>query len=176
MPVTVMSRFRFLPERSSVWIDAKSSLHPIHSTSDGLEGYVDLDVKPGGDVAAGASPVGTLTFPMARLSSGNAMEDRELHRRADTRRYPTIEGVLEEVGGPAGDGTYPVGGKVTFKGVSRHYDHLLGIREVDDRTVELTGQARFDIRDFGMEPPKVLMLKVEPEVDVRIEITAVKEG
>ena len=28
----------------------------------------------------------------------------------------------------------------------------------------------FDIREFGMEPPRILMLKVEPEVTVRVEI------
>ena len=38
------------------------------------------------------------------------------------------------------------------------------------------GHDRFDIRDFGMEPPRVLVLKVDPEVDVRVEIVAVKEA
>ena len=32
------------------------------------------------------------------------------------------------------------------------------------------------IRDFGMEPPRILMLRVEPEVVVRVEIVAVREG
>ena len=34
-----------------VWIDAKSSLHPIHSQTDGLEGWLELEVQ----AAAGAS-------------------------------------------------------------------------------------------------------------------------
>ncbi|HEX3981035.1 MAG TPA: YceI family protein [Acidimicrobiales bacterium] len=170
-----MTRFRFVPERSHVTIHGTSSLHPIETTSDGLEGYVDLEFGPEGEVTTTATPVGTLTFPLGRLSSGNAMEDRELYRRADIRRYPTIEGVLDAVGTPAEDGTFPVGGDVTFKGVTRHYEHLLGITAVDDGTVELTGASRFDIRDFGMEPPKVMMLKVHPEVDVQIDIVAERE-
>ena len=36
--------------------------------------------------------------------------------------------------------------------------------------------AVFDIRDFGMEPPRILMLKVQPEVTVRVEIVAEKES
>jgi len=64
---------------------------------------------------------------------------------------------------------------VTFKGVTRRYEHLLGIKAVGDSTVELSGGSRFDIRDFGMQPPKVMMLKVNPEVDVSIEIVAEKE-
>ena len=48
------------------------------------------------------------------------------------------------------------------------------IRAVDDSTISLSGKSRFDIREFGMEPPRVLILKVEPEVDVRVEIIAEK--
>ena len=49
------------------------------------------------------------------------------------------------------------------------------IHAVDDQTVALAGQSRFDIREFGIEPPRILMLKVEPEVDVQVDIVAVKE-
>ncbi len=170
-----MARFRFVPARSTVRIAGSSSLHPIETTADGVEGYVDLEFGPGGEVTSPATPVGTLTFPINKLSSGNAMEDRELYRRADIRKFPTIQGVLDKIGPPADDGTFRVGGDVTFKGVTRHYEHLLGITPVDDRTVELTGGSRFDIRDFGMEPPKVMMLKVHPEVDVSIAIVAERE-
>ena len=48
------------------------------------------------------------------------------------------------------------------------------ISPVDERTIRLAGESSFDIREFGMQPPKVLMLKVEPEVDVRVEIFAVR--
>jgi hypothetical protein len=40
----------------------------------------------------------------------------------------------------------------------------------------LDGKSHFDIREFGMEPPRMLMLKVEPEVDIRVEIIAVREA
>ena len=46
---------------------------------------------------------------------------------------------------------------------------------VDDKTVRLTGQSTFDIRDYGMDPPRILMLRVEPDVVVRVEIIAKKE-
>ena len=50
------------------------------------------------------------------------------------------------------------------------------ISVVDDQTIQLGGASRFDIREFGMEPPRMLMLKVEPEVDIRVEIIAVREA
>jgi polyisoprenoid-binding protein YceI len=74
------------------------------------------------------------------------------------------------------DSTYRVTGEITFRGVSRPHEDVMIIRSVDDQTISLEGASRFDIREFGMEPPKVFMLKVEPEVDIRVEIVAVKEA
>jgi len=58
-----VARFRFVPERSKIRIDGSSSLHPIQTTADGVEGYVDLEFGPGGEVTSLSSPVGTLSFP-----------------------------------------------------------------------------------------------------------------
>ncbi len=46
----------------------------------------------------------------------------------------------------------------------------------DDKTIRLEGESTFDVRDFGMDPPKMFMLKVEPEVRVRVVIVAEQEG
>ena len=50
------------------------------------------------------------------------------------------------------------------------------IEQVDGDTIRLAGESRFDVRDFGMEPPRILMLRVEPEVEVRVELVARREG
>jgi len=102
------------------------------------------------------------------------MEDRELYKRVDLKRYPTIEAVLIDLIESGEEGSYRARGEITFRGVSRHYQDEMTLRG-DDRTVVLSGSSRFDIRDFGIEPPRMLMLRVEPEVDVRIEIVAQQE-
>jgi hypothetical protein len=45
-----------------------------------------------------------------------------------------------------------------------------------DERIRLTGRSSFDVRDFGMEPPRILMLKVEPQVEVKVEIVAERVG
>jgi hypothetical protein len=55
-----MARYTIIPERSRVWIDARSSVHPIHSTADGLEGFVDLDADD--DTLVGPHPTAQLSF------------------------------------------------------------------------------------------------------------------
>ncbi len=42
-----MTRYRFDPDRSTVSIEASSSVHPIHSRTSGVEGFVDVDVVDG---------------------------------------------------------------------------------------------------------------------------------
>jgi len=170
-------RYRIVPERSYVWIDARSNVHPIHSQTDGLEGFVELEMAPEGNVDLAHKPVGELSLPVSRLSSGNRMEDRELQKRVDAQRYPTIEGVLEQMAPDGnGHGSYRVRGNITFRGVARDYEDEMTVGAVDGHTIQLAGQSRFDIRDFGMEPPRVLMLRVQPEVDVRVEIIAVADA
>jgi hypothetical protein len=65
-----------------------------------------------------------------------------------------------------------VTGDLAFRGVVRRCDDEMTISVVDDRTLRLEGRSTFDIRDFGMDPPRILMLRVHPEVAVRIEIVA----
>ena len=97
-----MSLYRIVPERSYVWIDARSNVHPIHSKTNGLEGFIDFEMTPDGSVDLTSRPAGQLSLAVSRLSSGNPMEDRELRRRIDAGKYPKIEGVLEQIV-PSGD-------------------------------------------------------------------------
>lgn len=167
-----MTRYRIVPERSRVWIEARSSLHPIHSSTDGLAGYVDVDDRD--EVVLATPPAGKLSLPVDRLSSGNPLEDRELRKRIDAARFPTIDGVLTRVERVEATNRYRATGDLVFRGVSRECRDDLTLEVVDDATVRLEGRSTFDVRDFGMKPPRILMLRVEPEVVVRVEIVATR--
>lgn len=169
-----MARYRIDSVRSRVSIDARSTLHPIHTEADGLEGWLEMDVRDG-SVDVESSPRGHVEFPVDKLRSGHAMEDRELQRRIDARRYPTISGDLEFMRANGAPGHLHVSGALTFRGVTRRYEDRMTMDVADDATLTMSGQSVFDIRDFGMEPPRILMLKVDPEVTVRIDLIAQRE-
>jgi polyisoprenoid-binding protein YceI len=171
-----MPRYRIDPQQSRVWIDARSSLHPIHSETDGLEGWVEFAVDGGGAIDPSRAPAGHLELPVTKLRSGNPLEDRELRRRIDARRYPSIAGDLTAMRQLGDDGRYEVGGDLTFRGVTRTYQDVMVLERLDGGRIRLSGRSTFDVRDFGLEPPRILMLKVEPDVAVRVEINAEKEG
>ena len=164
-----MARYLIDASKSRVSIEARSSLHPIHTETVGLEGWLDLDVRDGRIQVDGAR--GHVEFPVVKLKSGNAFEDKELQRRIDARRFPIISGELEFIRENGASG-HLVGGALTFRGVTQRYEDHVTIGVQDDSTVTVVGQSVFDIRDFKMDPPRLLMLKVHPEVTVRIDVVA----
>jgi polyisoprenoid-binding protein YceI len=169
-----MTRYRIDPTRSRVWIEARSNVHPIHTEAEGLEGWLELEVSDG-TINVDQTPRAHLEFPIDNMKSGNALEDREMRRRIDARRYPTITGDLKGMKHTDDASRYVVRGDLTFRGVVRTYEDAMTV-SADADTLTLAGQSVFDIRDFGMEPPRILMLKVQPEVTVRVEIVAQKEA
>jgi polyisoprenoid-binding protein YceI len=170
-----MARYRVVPERSWVDIHARSNVHPIHVRTSGLEGDVDLDVSDTGVVGTRSPAAGRVTLRVERLVSGNPLQDRELRRRIDARRFPTIDGEVTGLHRVDDEGRYRVAGDVTFRGVTRSYEEAMRFTTAGDGLLEMEGRATFDIRDFGMAPPRVLMLKVEPEVEVTAHIVARRE-
>lgn len=174
--MTVLAKYRIVPGSSRVWVDAKSSVHAIKAEGDGLEGHVDLEPDESGAADSTRPTAGQLTFHVSRLSTGKGLEDREIQRLVDSRRYPTIEGSMASSKALDGNGAYRVAGDISCRGTTHRVEDQMQVDFVDDRTVRLTGQSRFDIRDYGMKPPKILMMRVEPYVDVRVEIVAEKEA
>lgn len=112
---------------------------------------------------------GELELSVDRLTSGNQLYDRELRRRIDAKRYPSIGGRVTKI---VANGTHPkylVAGDISFHGKTRSFEHEMHITRSDD-TVELSGNYVFDIREFGMKPPSMLMVRVYPEISVRVEL------
>lgn len=170
-----MPRFRIIPERSRVWLEASSSVHPIHGVASGLSGSIDVQFD-GAGLDLSSSPEIKVELPVEQLKSGNRLEDAEMMRRIDARRYPTIRGVVKDMKSEGVDGRYAVTGDLSFHGVTQTVEGEVTVSRPDDGTLVIEGEQHFDIRDFNVSPPKILMLKVHPEVKVRIRVEAVDEN
>ncbi|MGI9018468.1 MAG: YceI family protein [Euzebya sp.] len=162
-----MTTFKIDPSRSTVRMKAESSVHPIEGEAEGVEGSIQVDVTDG--ALSGAPTTMVLELPVEALESGNPLYDREMRRRIDARKYSRITGTATSVEGQ--DGDYRVTGEVSFHGQTNS--------ETNDVTMSLSGSElhvegshTFDIRDYGVTPPKILMLKVQPEVEVSINLYA----
>ncbi|MGC9962422.1 MAG: YceI family protein [Acidimicrobiales bacterium] len=171
-----MTHYAIDPEKTIVWIEARSSLHPIHSETRGMEGYFDGEVGDDGALELSSPVQARLKLPIAKMSSGNGLYDREMMRRVDARRYPTITATLRSMTATDSRGRYLAEGDITFRGVTQKVADEVSLSTPEDGTVVLEGEHVFNLPDFGMEPPKILMLKVYPDVRVRVQIVARSES
>lgn len=167
-----MARFEISPERSVVVIDARSSVHPIHAECKGLEGFLELVLSDDGRLDPAGEPKGHLELPVDRLQSGNPLYDREMKRRIDARRYPSITGELTAMAPGDAPGSYRLAGDLSFHGVTKSYEDTVTLARPAPDTLQLEGTHTFDVRDFGVEPPKIMMLRVYPDVTVTVRIVA----
>lgn len=168
-----MARSRFVldPTRSQVWIDGSSSIHPIRATASGLEGWIELALDRGGEVSSRPAVEGAVRIEVARLRSGNPLIDAETRRRIDAGRHPYIEGTVtgstrldaERVG---------LTGDLAFRGETQAVNGELTV-VVQNAELHLTGAQEFDVRAWGLNVPRLGLLRVHPTIQVHIEATAV---
>jgi polyisoprenoid-binding protein YceI len=69
-----------------------------------------------------------------------------------------------------------VRGDRTLRGVTKSLEGEVTLQVIDDETVQVEGEKTIDVRDFGLNPPKILMLQVYPEVRIRARLVAIREG
>ncbi|HKD67212.1 MAG TPA: YceI family protein [Candidatus Binataceae bacterium] len=168
-----MARYRIVPGRSHLWVEARSSLHPIKAESAAIAGYLETEVS-GSGLDLKVPPQGRIEVEVESLKTGNALYDRELERRLETRKYPRIRGEILEVTELDAGRRYRVRGNLSLHGVTKAVEGEVSLRIVDDGNFEIEGEKTFDIRDFGLSPPRILMLQVYPDVKVRGHVVAEK--
>jgi polyisoprenoid-binding protein YceI len=170
-----VTRYRIVPGRSRLWVEARSSLHPIKAESAALSGYVETEIGAGG-VDLKSAPQGRIEVEVESLRTGNGLYDRELERRLDTRKYPRIRGEILEVTELDAGRRYRVRGNLSLHGVTKTVEGEVALRVVNGGNFEVEGEKTFDIRDFGLSPPRILMLQVYPDVKVRGHVVAEKQA
>jgi polyisoprenoid-binding protein YceI len=169
--MSAMAAFHIDAEASRVWVEARSSVHPVRGEGTGLQGVIDVELA--GDRVDTDLPVtGRVELRVDGLKSGNVLYDTELRRVADSRRHPTIVGELDVLFPDGGPMRYRAAGPLTFHGVTRQVEGALVIEVVDGDTILVEGEGTFDVTDFGVRPPRLLMLQVHPQVTVRLAVLA----
>ena len=171
-----MARFRLVPERSSLAIDARSNVGPIRWEASGLRGGFEV-------VEAGAEAIdpakvewAELEMSVDSLTSGNDLYDAELMRRIDARTYPTAQVELRHVDPLGASNRYQLHAELTLHGVTRQLTGTVVIAFPATDVALVYGEKIIDIRDFDIPSPSVLMLKILPDVRVRMSLEAEREG
>src|SRR5437764_443701 len=76
---------------------------------------------------------GRIEVPVRQLRSGNPLEDAELQRRVDARRFPTIVGEVRQAAAADGGGRFQLEGDLSFHGVTQRVTGELRVSVDGDR-------------------------------------------
>jgi DNA-binding PadR family transcriptional regulator len=167
-------RFNFIPDRSVVLIEVRSTVGPLSFGAIGVRGSLRAALVHG-VLCPDVPPTGHLEIDMTGLSSGNRLYDAELLRRIEARRFPMARVELVDCA-PSGPGSrYRLKGELSFHAVTRRAEGTVNLEAVSDRRLVITGEQVFDIRDFAIPSPTVLMLRIYPDVRVRLHAEAEME-
>ncbi len=166
-----LSRFVIDPERSAVLVDARSTVGPISFGTIGVEGSLDAALVDG-VVRTDVAPSGWLTVDMTALRSGNKLYDAELQRRINSRRFPAARIELRDCSPSAPGSRYRLRGELTFHGISRPAEGTVCVESLSDDRIVISGEQVFDMRDFAVPSPTLLMLRFFPDVRVRLQAEA----
>jgi hypothetical protein len=161
-------RFTIDESAASVVFIASSSVHPIRSVGS-MSGWIDAVVSDT-ILAEGQELGGHLEVPLNGLSSGNPLVDREMKRRVDYGLHPAIIARLEETLRVDGNRA-TITGTIDFLGASTLVEGEVVILPGP----RLVGAGEFDVRWWGLEPPRLLMLQVDPIVTVEIDAPLVEQ-
>ena len=160
-----------MPDRSVVLVEVRSTVGPISFGLLGLRGSIEAKVESG-RIVPDESTTARLEVPVGELSSGNRLYDAELRRRigADTHPIATLE---LRVCDPVDDGDrYRLTGDLELHGVEQRLEGSVMVRQDRRGSVIITGEQRLDVRDFDIASPTVLMLRIYPDVTVKLHAQA----
>jgi polyisoprenoid-binding protein YceI len=157
--------------RSAVLVKARSNVGPISFATSELRGEISADVD-GKSIDTAAPVKARLSVALRSLTSGNTLYDTELRRRIDARRYPDAVLELEHAIHLAGTNRYELGARIEIHEVVRPIGGIVTIDSLGQGAIVVRGQQILDIRDFDLEVPTTLALKIYPEVSVEIHVEA----
>lgn len=166
-----MARYIVDSGASRILVRARSSIHDTDTRWDQVAGSVDADP----DTLETAGATGTFTVDMTRHDAGDWLKNRTLKKHLQVAAHPSASfaiTALREVT-RAADGTF----QATCEGVLAWRGRevpvaVKGSGRVEAGGIDATGSFELDIRDLGLEPPKILMFKVSEQVTVEVTIKA----
>jgi hypothetical protein len=161
-----------IPDRSAILLTVNTSLGPVAFGANGLEGFIEAAVHQA-RLDVDVPPAAHLELRVNRLTSGNSAYDGELRRQIDARRFPTAYVDLHRAAAvdPA-SGTFRVAGEITLRGVTVAAEGVVAARFSDPARLVVTGEEALHIEAFGIPPPSLFMIKIDPEVRIGLHLEA----
>jgi hypothetical protein len=137
-----------------------------------FSGYIDVAWDDRGRIAAQPPAAMRMEVAVAKLRSGSPTKDQEIWRLIDVGRFPSIIAELRSIEPLYGASIYNATGTVTLAGRKRSYSGQMLVVTEDFNDVSVRGDLQIDIRDYGLEPPRMVFVRIEPVIAVHLSLVA----
>jgi polyisoprenoid-binding protein YceI len=165
---------RWSPVRgqSLVYFDAVFPPADFSGFGRDLSGEFEADAD---DLTQGVS--GHLTVQVSGISTGNEGRDKEMWKSLAADRHPAMYFVIQTIDAPSfppgvaehNDTLLTIQGRLSIAGVER-VKRFSGRVRLKQGRLWVRGESRFKMTDFGIKPPKYLLLWVRDEVGVGFDL------
>ena len=164
----------FSPERSRVEFTLGATLHEVHGTLRLLRGELQFD-------DSGGQASGSIVLDARSAETGNARRDRTMHAEVlESEKHPEIEFRAErlELTRQAADrGEAVLHGRIRIHGDEHPIAIPAHVERESDDGIRVRAELRVPYVAWGMRDVSNLVLRVDPDVAVRVDATAeLREG
>ena len=166
---TSVAHFEPIPDLSILSLEGQTSLQPIHTSTNKLEGSFDIALSEPGKFDLSVPPNCNFEIYVSDLKSNAPYLDRVVQERMDMRRFPHIRAAITNLQ-EKGENIYAAVGQLTFHGVTAREEGELFIKWLDDTTIEVKGEIVIDVRNYGIDPPRLVAITNDPQVRARLKL------
>jgi hypothetical protein len=163
--------YTIVPGRTRIEVTARSSVHDTTTVWTVMTGTIEVDPQ---DPGAGATAV--LTVDMREFDAGDRLKNWKVRGDLEPDKYPEAVFTLRdlrEVRAAAGDGRWQAQAPGTIRWRGREAAiTAVGAATLGPSAVSAECSFDLDVRTVGVKPPKILMLKVEEIVTVKVRLEA----
>lgn len=161
--------------RSTVVVHGRATGHRFHSKFSGLGGGLEIPLESPNEAT------GSISLPMSKVDAGDFLRTAQIKRFLEPAKFPNATFALHALSlgsaeefAAALNGEREVGVEVT--GTLSYRSRQVDLKAQARGTLSNDGRLRaickfkLDLRTLHIEPPSFLFLKVNPEVDIEVEI------
>jgi polyisoprenoid-binding protein YceI len=161
---------RYAVTGGRVHVTARSSIHDTRTIWSKLEGTVEVDpADPGAGAAA------NVRVDMRAYDAGDRLKNWKLRSDLQPDEHPTATFRLERLDEvrAAGEGRFEAiaVGILSWRGREVPV-RAPGSGRLGPEAIEAEATFELDVTGLGVQPPKILMFKVEPVVSVQVRLEA----
>lgn len=174
LPVSSWSQTRYRSSTGALTVAGTSTLHDWKETSS--KGSVNAVFTMSGNKISDLALL-VFTVPVTSLKSEHKTMDNNTYKALKANKHPEIAYTLSSATvTPVNATTFTIKtkGKLTIAGTTRETDVDATAKVNADNSITVTGSKKLKMTDYGVTPPKVMMIKTGNDLTISYNLRLMK--